>query len=63
MIAFIAFVAFVDGMLQYFTILLGYEGVGLQFILGKMFIPLAWALGVDWVDCKHKDKICFDWKL
>ena len=52
LVAFVAFVAFADGRVKYFTLLLGFEEVGLTFILGKMFIPLAWALGVDWVDCE-----------
>lgn len=52
LIAFIAFMAFADGTIRWATLLLGFDEVGIQFILGKIFIPCSWALGVDWDDCE-----------
>lgn len=53
LIAFVAFLAFADGILKWFSFLLGFNDVGIEFILGKMFIPIAWALGVRWDDCQN----------
>lgn len=52
LVAFVAFIAFADGMFKWVTYLVGFDDVGIQFILGKIFIPISWALGVDWVDCE-----------
>ena len=50
LIAVIAFVAFINGILAWFSILVGFEGITIQLILGKIFIPLAWLMGVDEAD-------------
>jgi pyrimidine nucleoside transport protein len=39
-------------MLLWLTILLGFEQIGFEWILGKVFIPVSWAIGVDWEDCE-----------
>lgn len=44
LVAFVAFIAFADGMLQWLTYLVGFEDVGIQYILGKIFIPISWAV-------------------
>lgn len=44
LVAFVAFIAFADGMLQWLTYLVGFEDVGIQYILGKIFIPVSWAV-------------------
>ena len=44
-------------MLKWVTMLIGYDNVGIQFIFGKIFVPLSWAMGVDWVDCEAVGKI------
>lgn len=44
-------------MMKWVTMLLGYDNVGIQFIFGKIFIPLSWAMGVDWVDCEAVGKV------
>ena len=51
--AFVAVIAFADGMLLWLTTLLGFDGIGIEWILGKMFMPISWALGVDWEDCEE----------
>lgn len=52
LVAFVAFVAFADGILKWITSLVGFDDVGTQYILGKIFIPVSWSLGVDWKDCE-----------
>lgn len=44
LVAFVAFIAFADEMLQWLTYLVGFEDVGIQYILGKIFIPISWAV-------------------
>lgn len=52
LVSFIAVVGFADGILKWLTTLVGFEDIGIQFVLGKAFIPLSWAIGVDWKDCE-----------
>lgn len=52
LIAFIAFLAFADSIVKYIFYLVGLNEVGIQFILGRLFIPCSWALGVRWEDCE-----------
>lgn len=52
LVAFVAFISFADGIFKWATTLVGFEDVGIQFILGKVFIPVSWAIGVDWKDCE-----------
>ena len=48
LIAVLAFIAFVNGLLSWFCALVGYDGVTIEFILGKIFIPFAWFMGVEY---------------
>ncbi|KAG4067164.1 hypothetical protein HA402_000155 [Bradysia odoriphaga] len=52
MVAFVAVVAFADALLKWITILLGFEDKGIQFVLGKLFMPVSWLIGVAWEDCE-----------
>lgn len=52
LIAFVSFIAFFNGILQYFGMLVGFEGLTMQFIMGKVFIPIAWLIGVRTEDCE-----------
>lgn len=52
LVGFIAFLAFADATVKWMTFLLGYNDIGIEFILGKIFIPVSWALGVEWEDCE-----------
>jgi pyrimidine nucleoside transport protein len=53
LIAFVSFVAFINGILSWLGMLVGFEGFTLEFILRKVFIPLAWIMGVQWEDCEE----------
>ncbi|XP_069702918.1 uncharacterized transporter YutK-like isoform X2 [Periplaneta americana] len=51
-IAFVAFIAFLNGLLSWLGTLVGLHGLTLEFILGKVLIPLAWLMGVEWSQCE-----------
>lgn len=46
LIAFIGLIALVNGILGAI-----YPGLSMQSVLGRVFAPVAWLLGVDWKDC------------
>lgn len=52
LIGFVAFIAFVNGVLGFFGTLVGVTDLSLQLILGKVFIPIAWLIGVPIEDCE-----------
>lgn len=47
-LAFIALVAVLNGILGWGTGLFGVEGITIEVLLGWIFQPIAWALGVPW---------------
>jgi CNT family concentrative nucleoside transporter len=53
LIAFIGLIAMVNGILLalHYTRFLGWMPGSLQLILGRLFAPVAWLLGVKWDDC------------
>ncbi len=53
LIAFIGLIAMVNGILLalHYTRFLGWLPGSLQLILGRIFAPVAWLLGVKWNDC------------
>ncbi len=48
LVAFVALIALVNGLLGYFGGWFGVEDITLQGILGAVFQPVAWVLGVPW---------------
>lgn len=50
LLAFIALIALLNGMLGGIGGWLGFEGLTIQSILGVIFAPLAWAIGVPWAE-------------
>ena len=50
LIAVLAFIAFVNGVLGWFCELIGYTEITIQKLLGYLFIPLAWLMGVETKD-------------
>ena len=47
LIAIISFVAFLNAMLQWFGGLVGADYLTFEFVLGKMFVPISWLMGVE----------------
>lgn len=52
LIAFIALVGMLDGALGWMGHLVGLEGLSLEGILGRLLVPVAWALGIPWSDAQ-----------
>ena len=52
LVAFVAFIAFINGILEWLGLLVGFADVSFELIFGKIFIPLAWIIGVPWEDCE-----------
>ena len=48
LLAFVALIALVNGIIGGVAGWFGYEGLNLQMILGWLFAPLAWLIGVPW---------------
>ncbi len=50
-LAFIALIALLNGLLSWFFNLLGIAGITFELILGYINAPIAWLMGVPWEDC------------
>lgn len=50
-VAFVAFVAFLNGIVSWLGFLVGLDDIDFEWIFSKIFIPLAWAMGVPKDDC------------
>jgi CNT family concentrative nucleoside transporter len=50
LLAFIALIYLLNGLLGWATGLIGLEGITLEQILGYVLAPLAWLMGVSWTD-------------
>ena len=48
LISFVALIAMLNGLIGWIGGLAGFEGVTLQSLLGYVFQPLAWVIGVPW---------------
>ncbi|GAB0097940.1 Sodium/nucleoside cotransporter [Sergentomyia squamirostris] len=51
LIAFVSFIAFVNGVMGFFGQLVGATDISLEMIFGKIFLPVAWIIGVPIEDC------------
>jgi pyrimidine nucleoside transport protein len=47
LIAIISFVAFINAVLQWFGSLVGADYLTFEFVLGKIFVPISWLMGVE----------------
>ncbi|QIM63458.1 nucleoside transporter NupC [Pasteurellaceae bacterium Orientalotternb1] len=52
LLAFIALIAMLNGFIGWAAGLVGFEGVTLQSLLGYVFQPLAWVIGVPWEEAQ-----------
>lgn len=50
LLAFIALIALLNGLLGWATGLVGMDGVTIESILGQILSPVAWMMGVPWAD-------------
>jgi len=56
-IAFVAFVAFLNGIVGWLGYLVGVENIDFEWIFSKLFIPLAWIMGIPNSDCNVIAKV------
>ena len=47
LIAIISFVSFINAVLQWFGSLVGADYLTFEFVLGKIFVPISWLMGVE----------------
>lgn len=52
LVAFLAFIAFLNGMLLWFGSIVGLDFLTLEWMLSKPFTPMAFLMGVPWKDCR-----------
>lgn len=57
LIAFVSFVAFLNGLVGWLGVLVGFDDLSFQKILAKLFIPLAYILGISWEDSENVGKV------
>lgn len=57
LVAVVSAMAFLNGMVSFFGNLIGHPEVTFEWILGKIFIPLAWMMGVEWADCEEVGRL------
>ncbi len=50
LVAFVALIAMVNGILSGIGGWFGFEGLTLQWLLGKAFAPIAWLIGIPWAE-------------
>lgn len=51
LLAFVALIAMLNGILGWVGGVVGFEQLSMEFILSYLFAPFAWLLGVPWDDC------------
>ncbi|XP_065087903.1 solute carrier family 28 member 3 isoform X2 [Ochlerotatus camptorhynchus] len=57
LIAFVSFIAFLNGVLGWLGELVGFEDISLENIFGTIFRPLAFAMGVPWDESYYVGKL------
>lgn len=57
LIAFVSFVAFINGIVGWLGMLVGYDFLTIEWFFGKLFIPLAYIIGIPWDDCEKVGEI------
>lgn len=52
LIAFVSFVAFMNAIVSWLGMLVGYDFITVEWFFGKLFIPLAYIIGIPWEECE-----------
>lgn len=52
LIAFVSFIAFLNSIVSWLGMLVGHEYVSFEWLFGKLFVPLAYIIGIPWEDCE-----------
>ncbi|XP_076328161.1 solute carrier family 28 member 3-like [Tachypleus tridentatus] len=53
LIAFLAFIRFVDAIFTWIGLLVGWDFLSFEWLLSKAFVPLAFLMGVEWNECEQ----------
>lgn len=56
-ICFIAFVAFINGVLGWFGTLVGYDNWSVEEFLSYVFMPLSFLMGIPWEECRDVGRL------
>jgi len=51
-VAFVSFVALLDALVEFLAQLVGLDGWSFEWILGKIFMPVSYVMGVEWQECE-----------
>nr|XP_024215419.1 sodium/nucleoside cotransporter 1-like [Halyomorpha halys] len=51
-VACVAFISFLNAVCSWLATLVGYEGITLEYLVGILFVPIAWLMGVDPEECQ-----------
>ena len=51
LLAFIALIAMLNGILKGIGFMFGHQGLTFELIMGYVNAPVAWTIGVPWEDC------------
>lgn len=57
LIAFVSFISFLNGAIGWLGYLIGHDYLSFEWIFGKLFIPLAYIIGIPWNDCDNIGKV------
>uniref|UniRef100_A0A1B0AFL0 Sodium/nucleoside cotransporter n=1 Tax=Glossina pallidipes TaxID=7398 RepID=A0A1B0AFL0_GLOPL len=57
LVAFLGFITFLNAMVSWLGFLVGVDQIDFEWIFSKLFIPLAWIMGVPWKDCDIVAKV------
>uniref|UniRef100_A0A1A9WK06 Sodium/nucleoside cotransporter n=1 Tax=Glossina brevipalpis TaxID=37001 RepID=A0A1A9WK06_9MUSC len=57
LVAFLGFITFLNVVVSWLGFLVGLDQIDFEWIFSKLFIPLAWIMGVPWKDCDIVAKV------
>uniref|UniRef100_A0A1A9VTA3 Sodium/nucleoside cotransporter n=1 Tax=Glossina austeni TaxID=7395 RepID=A0A1A9VTA3_GLOAU len=57
LVAFLGFITFLNAMVSWLGFLVGVDQIDFEWVFSKLFIPLAWIMGVPWKDCDIVAKV------
>ncbi|GAB6028853.1 hypothetical protein CHUAL_004655 [Chamberlinius hualienensis] len=57
LISFIAFIYFMDAVLSWMGSLVGWENITFEWLVGEIFTPFAFLMGVEWADCEEVGRL------
>lgn len=57
LVAFVSFMALLNGIVNWLGCLIGFDDLSFEWIFGKLFVPLAYIIGIPWNDCENVAKI------